>query len=1334
MNKFNQAIQYQIKQNSLHNIQKHIYVFFVILFSFLFFNSLIYSNQSDTKKILILTEGNTDLKSFAYADGRNLGELMGHFNTITTIKGVNQYSKNELNNYDFIFYLGYHLKNTVPKVFLNDILATSKPVIWTYTGMVEFAKSYNLKKILGFSVEKYDSTTGFDIVKSNGKSFTKGDEHTGIIQIADKKSVQVLATAYSSKKRKETPYIIKTKNFIYVADSPFSYADETDRYLLFADMLHDILGEDHEHSHSALIRIEDISPMDNPDRLRQIADILSERGIPFLVGVIPFYVDPGQGLRISLSDKPDLVDALKYMVRNGGSIVEHGVTHQYKGITASDFEFWDDVTNKPIKDETEAGIARKIEMGIQELMKNGLYPVAWETPHYTASFKLYQTISKYFSTAIEQRLSIEDFDHGDYFPYVIKKDLFGQKIIPENLGYVPLDDDINVSRKAVQDIIKGAKANLNVRDGFASCFFHEFLNFDLLKELVDGITALGYTYIDVKDQTNWVKTNDRIILTGSQTFSLKLDAQYLSEAYFNRNGEIKQKNFSDKRINGTIIKSVTLEPGELYRAEPTEFRERQLTFLEKLSNNAEKFYKNLFPPDDNWKAGKVAILWNHFAKGAAFNDQASFASVFRSVNLKVDTIFIGQKMNLSKYNLLVVPYPFVDSLSGKDFDNITAFVKNGGNIITDTKNELAKEFGLKFTNNMIRVIRVRDKYFPEEPISWRYAELVHKIEIDDNDEVLCSDEITKMPMILGRQIGNGRLIFINSRFDPYTQSGYSLYPYLMQYVKQFTRVRPFIRKENLEVYFDPGFRRTYSIENLVKQWVNQGIRIIHAAGWHEYPKYTYDYKRLIDLAHANGILVYAWIEPPQVSQKFWAAHPEWREKNYKNEDVRPSWRYPVALTDPKCVATINSDYVKLLNGFDWDGVNLAELYFEAAKGFETPNFYTPMHPSAKAEVLKKYGIDLGKIFDPESIFYWKTNSYVEKSVTDYRVNKLNEVYDILLTSFKQIALKKNGFEIIVTAMDSFGSPELRDYIGVDMKNIIGLQKKYNFTLQVEDPESLWSTDPYRYIEIGKQYANLLGGTSKLLLDLNILSFRKEKDITPFPTLIQTGTESFHLINAAAIGAPRFTIYSESSVNPQDMMFFSFAAAANVHYKNIQNGYEFESPTSFTLKLPKEITEINLDGYPMSPFRDNEYTIPAGTHNVTLTTEAVTSFSTHELKAKILSFTGNLLSASYGMKDIKFSYESETRTLITINREPTSVKIDDKDYNFSVMKGNDCFTIFLPPGHHAVELNAGDSFTYGISLTSLWSSTGIAIFGTLAVALLVCMYVFLKFVRKKYSTA
>jgi uncharacterized protein YdaL len=117
-----------------------------------------YAQEGNLKKILILTEGNTDLKSFAFADGRQLAALMGHFNTKTTLIGVNQYSKNELNNFDFIFYIGYKLKNKVPDVFLNDVLASTKPITWLYTGILEFSKSHNLSKIFGFDVTGYDST------------------------------------------------------------------------------------------------------------------------------------------------------------------------------------------------------------------------------------------------------------------------------------------------------------------------------------------------------------------------------------------------------------------------------------------------------------------------------------------------------------------------------------------------------------------------------------------------------------------------------------------------------------------------------------------------------------------------------------------------------------------------------------------------------------------------------------------------------------------------------------------------------------------------------------------------------------------------------------------------------------------------------------------------------------------------------------------------------------------------------------------------------------------------------------------------------------------------
>ncbi len=1288
--------------------------------------------QSKVKNILILVEGDSDIKHVPMATGRQLATLLGHFDTKSTIKGVSQYTAGEVNNYDFAFYYGDSFKNIVPEKFLSDILTTKTTIVWMGTGFIDFSRAHDCKKKFGYSVASIDSIIGYDIVKSGNSIFTRIDRSLGVIQIADKNNVQVLATAYSSLRKKETPYIVRSKNLYYIADSPFAYATETDRYLLFADMLHDILGEQHDEVHSALIRIEDISPVDNPDKIREIADLLSKRGIPFLIGVIPYYVNPGTGLRVSLSEKPDMVDALKYAARNGGSLIMHGSTHQYKGVTASDFEFWDQNTNRPIKDENEAEFSRKIEDGIQQFLKNGLFPIVWETPHYTASFLFYRTVAKYFSSAMEPRLAIEDFDQSQYFPYIIKKDLFGQKIYPENLGYVPYDTDVTVGEEAVKNILKGAKASFQVRDGFAACFFHSFNDLKLLEQIVDGITAMGYTYVDLREQPNWVKTKDRVILTGTQSYSIRLADQYLVESYYSKDGEIKQKVFSDNRITGSVSKSIVLEPGEVYYAEPSEYKEKKRSLYEKVKNQMGTYYHNLAPSNENWKEARVVILWNHFAKGGAFNDEASLGSIFKSVNINVDTLFLGQEIDLSNYNLVVVPHTVTDSLSEHDQSQIAEFVQQGGNLVLDGKSQLAEKFNIRFTKNDLKVSRIRDKSYPEESIVWRYSELVNKIDLDDNDEILCEDEITRMPMMIGKEVGSGKLIYINSRFDPYTQNGYSLYPYLVDHVAKYLALRPIVRRDNLEMFFDPGFRKNFSVENLVKQWVAQGIRIIHVAGWHQYPKYNYDYERLITLAHANGILVYAWLEPPQVSQKFWNEHPAWREKNYLNEDVQPSFRFPIALTSPACVDAVTKEFETLLTQFDWDGVDLAELYFDAGKGLEEPNLFTPMHPSARAEVLKKYGIVLNDIFTPSSPFYWRSNPFVKKSIVDYRVEKLSEVYDALLSAISRIASKKPGFEIIVTAMDELESPELRDYLGVDMNSILSLQKKYDFTLQIEDPEHLWSTNPLRYAAMGNRYSALMGGDSRLMLDLNILSFRKENAITPFPTLIQTGTESYHLVQAASAGVPRFTIYAESSVNAQDLAYFPYASSSGVKYSYVANGYEFDSPYSFSIKLPKSVKAISVDGILVAPFRQNMFTIPAGVHEALISDNSVASFSTYKLQARILSFTGNVRSVAYEMKSITIAYEAGIRALISMDREPTSVTVDGSAYAFTVMKGNDCYSVFLPSGSHTVVIMTGDAFVYGMNITALWSSTGIAIFGSVAVGMLVIMFIVLKIVKRKYS--
>ena len=54
-------------------------------------------------------------------------------------------------------------------------------------------------------------------------------------------------------------------------------------------MLHDIIGEQHETSHTALIRIEDVNPMEDPDRLREVAQWMFING-ECIYGVRPWII------------------------------------------------------------------------------------------------------------------------------------------------------------------------------------------------------------------------------------------------------------------------------------------------------------------------------------------------------------------------------------------------------------------------------------------------------------------------------------------------------------------------------------------------------------------------------------------------------------------------------------------------------------------------------------------------------------------------------------------------------------------------------------------------------------------------------------------------------------------------------------------------------------------------------------------------------------------------------------------------------------------------------------------------------------------------------------
>ena len=207
---------------------------------------LIYGEHSfKQKKILVAVQGTSHLTNLAMGEGRQLAQLLGHFNTITDVIGVDDYKTTSIGNYDYIFYLGFYPKNSVPTTFLNEIIKTNKQVIWINTGFLEFSDKFNSSDLYGFKVSKLDTTSIFNFVKSGNKTFTKGKGNINLIEITDHNKVEIIATAISSNKKKEVPYIIKSENMFYIADSPFTYTSSTDRYLLFAEYLHEILNEHH---------------------------------------------------------------------------------------------------------------------------------------------------------------------------------------------------------------------------------------------------------------------------------------------------------------------------------------------------------------------------------------------------------------------------------------------------------------------------------------------------------------------------------------------------------------------------------------------------------------------------------------------------------------------------------------------------------------------------------------------------------------------------------------------------------------------------------------------------------------------------------------------------------------------------------------------------------------------------------------------------------------------------------------------------------------------------------------------------------------------------------
>jgi uncharacterized protein YdaL len=453
--------------------------------------------------------------------------LVGHFGRAEA-KAAAAYEPGELERFTALIYIGSAYDARLPTALLDDVLRTRRPVIWVSHNILQLARrAGDFAARYGWRPVALDRSTVAK-VRYKGVSLTRWSrEADGIMrgQVVDRSTARGLAAAVRSD-GSTFPWAIRSRNLTYVGEVPFTYTSETDRVLVFADLLFDALAPRTPERHRALVRLEDINPRSDPAELRAAADYLHGKGIRFGFGLSPYYRDP-QGREdepheLLLRDAPEVVAALKYLERKGGVLVAHGYTHQwdggsnpYNGVTGDDVEFYRVTETQdgqvrhvgPLPgDDSIEWSEHRIVAANREFAAAGLEPPRiFEFPHYAASDRAYRAAARRFAVRWERGLYFAgllgdgpvDYSRveGQFFPYVVH-DVYGSKVLPENLGAIAPSAWHTYKARRPADIVRAARANLVVRDGFAAFYFHTFLDLELLKRTVEGIEAAGYTFVD----------------------------------------------------------------------------------------------------------------------------------------------------------------------------------------------------------------------------------------------------------------------------------------------------------------------------------------------------------------------------------------------------------------------------------------------------------------------------------------------------------------------------------------------------------------------------------------------------------------------------------------------------------------------------------------------------------------------------------------------------------------------------------------------------------------------------------------------------------------------
>jgi len=1258
-----------------------------------------------TKSCLVLYDPTSNRN-----DAIQTGEMLRHFKTRVELKSLDQYQPGLMKKYDNVFYVGGEAEVVIPESMIRDIEKLHTTFCWLGFNVKQLLSDPSVSQKLGIKF-KQSVRDVFVGVKYKQKFLAKNDPWTQEVKITNPLKCRVLATAYNGDQSEKTPYAVRSsRNFWLFADLPSAYAVEGGRFLVFADLLHDILNEDHVSKNQAMVRIEDVHPLTEPQSLKKIANFLHHQKVPFHVALSPFYVNPEENLHVSLSEKPALISALKHMVRQGGVLVIHGITHQRYLETTTDYEFWDPVNDAPVQGQTRAIMRQRVERGLRECWNNGLYPLVWETPHYAAPQEFYSVISRIFSLAMERRQAINKRGTDQYLPYILLSDRYGQTLVPENLGYVPLENpDPHL-------ILKPADHLKVVRDGVASFFFHPFVDINALKTIVRGLQKHGFHFTNIASLPISVKTSFGLVESSSGPIDFSPEYSRGRETTLLFPGILKSQQEIIVMPEKGLNKKVSLSTGEmvvLHFMDPFEEAVRKSS-LQKGPQNGSSIRvlrKVANFEGEEAEVPTALLLVTMEANNSQRNEILSYESVFKSVGISVSRLATPEFHTVpQEINLLIIPEASALQLRDIQIEYILDMLEKGRiSVITSGYNPLSDAMGIEKTPRTIQVKNIQDLAYPGLDINWPEKVACHVFEAPGNAEYIYQKLETGEPLLISASRGSGKFLYSGPLFDSESSQGITRYPHFLKHVFRTLHLFPMLRGQGAEVFFNQAEREDTAVEDLLKFWKRSGVKIIHAAGWHIYPEWTYDYKRLLHLAHQNSMLVYAWLEPPLVHQKFWSEHPEWREKNALGNTPEDTWRYPIALGDPKVRTEAVKEWKRILEAYPWDGVTVNRLGFESSFP-PNPKTMTPFHPFVRQRFEEKNNFDPGELFEKDSSFYWEKNRYALGKYMDFRRELSEEYIEALLKTLEEFRKGQKRFIEIILTYDS-----QRKDPGISLSEVERIKSEYPVLWQlVPEPGKAWmgSSPPFDIHQV------------------MISSGQQGRGFIPeAPTSYPTGTALYHKLKGLLRNSQRYIIFSENSLYEVDTQILPFVLSSErsliwgedqLHVQSKKGGE--------VLFAGEKILKLKMDGTWAGSFYKNRLVMPSGSHMLQIKSGSWGGLNSLKSQTRVVDFSGKISKIEVNWRGISVDYEADKGSYLVITDEPLGITLNGEKYDSFVQEGQRGWSVYIPPGNSNVKITTRGYPEVFLSVLSLSLSNIIVLISAVAIFSLLVLFLVIQFRR------